>query len=701
MADEAEVKEEEVQVEHSLEELRQRNIARLQQFRQKARSRGAGYRCPNFPMFDANMEGLESGMFLVAGESNMGKALRLSTPVLLTSGKWTTIGDIKLGDKVWGDDGKPTTVVCKSKLFHDHKCYKVTFDDNTVLHADADHLWKVYKYSCHKPNNREMVIRTEDMFKDYKHVNPNGYARYNYRVPMQKPLEYPEKTLPIDPYVLGLWLGDGRADGSRMVCNDEEFPELKALLEERGMIVSEPIREKSEHGMIYNLGGEGKGHKNLFLEGLRELNLIRNKHIPAIYLHASIEQRMELLRGLMDTDGHCQGSKTGRGSCEFVQKKSSKINDTFGELLSSLGIKWTKREKEAICNGESFPAMRFRFAVDKKHSCFHLSSKHNNLRDELKDRTGMYKTIKEIVEIPTETMQCIEVNNASHCFCVGENLTVTHNTALASAISWSYMANEDNHLYLVFITLDDSADDVYPRIIAMNQDIPISVSSKPVMYEQRRDEGDAAVVQIDNWLQKGEAGLKQLEDLGEKFTLLDGSDITCGEDILEKCMDIKALVKEEDRRANLIVVIDSGMDIEWRDKHFKSDKELNDYTARQLKKWAVEILDCPVFVTLHLRKIEQNRRPTVADIKESGRWVYEASWLGLVHNDVSRNKQSATICLRDEQNNITPVIELNWAKNKKSSFKGNTYQTFVTNHSLVKECPESVATRFDHLIYSD
>ena len=274
-------------------------------------------------------------------------------------------------------------------------------------------------------------------------------------------------------------------------------------------------------------------------------------------------------------------------------------------------------------------------------------------------------------------------------------------TALTSAISWGYMAHPDNHLYLVFITLDDSADDVYPRIIAMNQDIPISVSSKPVMYEQRRDEGDAEVVKIDDWLQKGETGLKQLEDLGEKFTLLDGSDITCGEDILEKCMDIKALVKEEDRDANLIVVIDSGMDIEWRDKSFKSDKELNDYTARKLKKWAVEILDCPIFVTLHLRKIEQNRRPTVADIKESGRWVYEASFLGLVHNDVSRNKESATICLRDEHNVVTPVIELNWAKNKKSSFKGNTYQTFVTNHSLVKECPESAATRFNHLIYSN
>lgn len=274
-------------------------------------------------------------------------------------------------------------------------------------------------------------------------------------------------------------------------------------------------------------------------------------------------------------------------------------------------------------------------------------------------------------------------------------------SALTMALSWDYMANPDNHLYLVFITLDDTADDVYPRIIAMNQDIPISVASKPVMYEQRRDAEDSSIVTIDNWLQKGEAGIRQLEELGEKFTVLDGNDISCGEEILEKCLDIKTLVQEEDRNANIIVVIDSLMDIEWRDKHFKSDKELNDYTARQIKKWSVEILDCPIFGTVHLRKIDQNRRPTVADVKESGRYIYEASFLGLVHNDVGRNKESATICIRNESGAAIPVIELNWAKNKKSSYKGMTYQTFVTDHSRVQECSQTISERFDHLIYSN
>lgn len=273
-------------------------------------------------------------------------------------------------------------------------------------------------------------------------------------------------------------------------------------------------------------------------------------------------------------------------------------------------------------------------------------------------------------------------------------------SAFCLSLAWSYMANPDNHLYLIYFSLDDSAGDIYPRVIAMNKDIPISVSSKPQIYEELMDKEDQDAAVYNTWLTRSQEGVAELEELGEKFTLLDGTEISCGEDILEKCKDIKTIIRTEDRHANILVVIDSMMDIEWRDKRFKSDKELNDYTARQIKKWAVEILDCPVFGTLHLRKIEQNRRPTIADVKESGRYAYEASFLGLIHNDVSRNKESATISVPDEDGNVCPVIELNWAKNKKSSFKGITYQTFVTNHSLVKECSEAAADRFNHLIYT-
>lgn len=678
-------------------------------FNTKAWNAGNGYETGTFPIFDEKMEGLEQGLFLFAGESNHGKAMPLNTPVLKANGKWTTIGDIKLGDKVWGDDGKPTTVVCKSKLFHDHKCYKITFDDGESLIADAEHLWKVYRYYCHKPTNREMVLKTEDMLKDFKHVDPkSGYATYRYRVPMQKPLEYKEKKLPVPPYVLGLWLGDGSRNGNRFSCNSDEFPVIKAQIEKNGYEVGPLHKEQNTNdGWTYKIGtktinGYQDAH-NDFLDGLRQLNVIGNKHIPRDYLNASIEQRWELLRGLMDTDGSCQKDiGHGHGRCEFVQKESSKIVNDFGELLASLGIKFTVEHKNASCNGEFFPAVRFSFATDKEHSCFCLPHKKEHLRDKLAPRTFMYKTIKDIQAVDTVTTQCIEVDNQSHCFCVGKNLTVTHNTAALTNIMWAYCMNPNNKLFGIYFSLDDTKDKVISRLIAANQKIPISVVSKPQRYQNAIDN------RIDNYeaypelLEKREAGFEELRQTADRFKVVDGTQITCGEQLIDYCQKLQAYIRAaKGDDWNIIVGIDSVSDVEWHGQTFKSENEENNFNAKQLKRLAVEMLHCPVFGSIHLRKVDQNKRPTIADVKESGRYVYEADLVFLVYNDVCRNKESAAIYFNDPGSTAKgAVVELDWAKNKVSSFKGRTYQNFFTNYSKMVECTAEETERFNRLIYS-
>ena len=272
---------------------------------------------------------------------------------------------------------------------------------------------------------------------------------------------------------------------------------------------------------------------------------------------------------------------------------------------------------------------------------------------------------------------------------------------LVQNLLWDFIKNEENHLFGLYFTLDDTANEFIPHLIAMTQSIPIAVGSKPQRFQDMVDMGDQNAPTYSSWLNKREAGLQELIDMKRRFKIYDGKTITCGEDILETCIAVKAQIGIWDEKANIIVVIDSLSDITFRDKTFKTDKELNDHIAKQVKKWAVEILDCPILGTLHLRKIDQNRRPTVADVKESGRYVYEASYLGLIYNDVSRNKQSAKIALREEgSDELMPVIELDWAKNKKSSFKGRTYHSFITNYSQVKECDEGVTERFNTLIYS-
>lgn len=680
-----------------MEDFFETSIAQYDEFDANAWRKGEGYICPNFPIFNKYMEGLEAGLYMFAGESNMGKALRLNTPVLKADGQWTTIGNLKVGDHVWGDDGKPTLVIAKSKIFTDHKCYKLTLDDRTEVFADADHVWRVYEYFCHKPVNREKILTTKDMLKNYKHIKPNGYARYKYRIPTQQPLKYKEKELPIHPYILGIWLGDGRSDDTEICCHTEDYEELKRLLEKAGATVGE-----LRYDIDSNFGGnfriwvyDNKGN-NIFRNFLKECHLLGNKHIPNDYLHGSIEQRWQLLQGLMDTDGSITN-----GHCEFCQKEDSKIHNNFDELLSSLGLKWRTLDKEIKLNGNTYYAKRYFFACDKTKPCFALPRKYNLLRDKLRDRSGNYRTIIDIEEIPSEPMQCITVNNESHCYLVERSMVVTHNTAMAVNLLWDYCMHAANKLFGIFFSLDDSSGEVIPRIIAMNQEIPISAVSKPQRLQNKINLGDPNTGEYETWLEKRAAGIQFLKDNRNKFKIEDGERIQCGEQILDYCKKAQLFVKAHDPDANIIVCIDSLSDITFASQSFKSDKELNDYIAKQVKRWAVEILKVPIFGTLHLRKIEQNRRPTIADVKDSGRYAYEASTLFLVHNDVSRNKASAGIyTVAEGTQEKIPVIELDWAKNKKSSFKGVTYHSFFTNYSKVIECDEAIMDRFNRIRFT-
>lgn len=130
----------------------------------------------------------------------------------------------------------------------------------------------------------------------------------------QNPLNTPKKKLAVDPYTLGVWLGDGYRAGTEITCSDEDYPEMmKHLTDENHSCVFH--RNKNRAGFI-ELDSQGRGHKNPLRDALREIGVFKNKHIPEIYLLSSVEQRLALLQGLMDTDGTCSKS----GQCSFTQK---------------------------------------------------------------------------------------------------------------------------------------------------------------------------------------------------------------------------------------------------------------------------------------------------------------------------------------------------------------------------------------------
>lgn len=369
-----------------------------------------------------------------------GKALALDTKIPTPSG-YTTMKDIKVGDIIFDENGKNTTVTHISEIFLGHKCYEVEFEDGEKIIADEDHLWYVQTKNFRRrltitpKTNRKRAnfdtldelgfknLTTKELINDYRRqIVKKGKIvnEYKYRVPKALALELPQKDLPIHPYVLGYWLGDGESKGIRITCSETDINETMSLIESCGYSTKKYINKNRAPSFSINVGI--RGVKNQFQENLIGLNVFKNKHIPDEYLNSSIEQRYELLRGLMDTDGSCDNE----GRCEFSQK-SYEFTLQFSRLLNSLGISHHITRKEIPCNNKICVAYRVYFCVDKSNSCFKLKRKHERLKDHLSNKFRN-KSIVNIKEVPSVPTKCIKVNNPKGLFLCGEKNTVTHNT---------------------------------------------------------------------------------------------------------------------------------------------------------------------------------------------------------------------------------------------------------------------------------
>lgn len=352
-----------------------------------------------------------------------GKALALDTKIPTPDG-YSTMGELQVGDYVLDEEGSPVLIKATSDIFKNHKCYKITFSDGEEIVADANHLWNVVT-----ARNVDRTFKTEEMSKDFKRERKgkknSKKTNYNYKYKIRKapPIIYEEKELPIDPYVLGYWLGDGASASIRITCDNKDIKEVENYINEK-CYTTNIIQTKSGTPYI-SVGVTKRGQPNYFLTELQKLNLINNKHIPDIYMRSSIEQRRELLKGLMDSDGSVD--KLGRG--EFSQSDKYLI-EQVSTVLQSLGINNNIKYRMSTCNGKEFPSYRLHFMVDKKNSVFKLKRKHNRLKEKLKG--GKFKYIWNIEEIKSVPTKCITVDSGTGLFLCGEKNTITHNSTMGA-----------------------------------------------------------------------------------------------------------------------------------------------------------------------------------------------------------------------------------------------------------------------------
>lgn len=271
-------------------------------------------------------------------------------------------------------------------------------------------------------------------------------------------------------------------------------------------------------------------------------------------------------------------------------------------------------------------------------------------------------------------------------------------SAIMSNLQYDICTYAPNKLFGLYYSLDDSKEEIIPRIIAMDQSIPISACAKPQRYQNLIDAGDENSDIYIEYLEKRTIGLEKLKGFNNLLKIEDSSKIKCAEDIYKHMKYVLTYFKAIDPEYNILVAIDSLNDIRISSMRFNSNVEKHSEVARMVKEWTVEF-DIPIFVSTHLRKLNQNRRPTLDDLKETGEIVYEASVVWLLYNDVSKNKQAANIYFNGEDELKRPVIEFDWAKNKKSSYKGRTFAYFYPEYSKARECDEDSIKRYEALVY--
>ncbi len=330
------------------------------------------------------------------------------------------MGDLEPGDLVFDEEGFPTVVLAATPPMYGRPCREVTFSDGTTVVADAEHLWRtIDKNGRRYGRSRDRVLTTEQIGASLQ-----VRAEFNHQVPLAGAVWYPSRDLPIDPYVFGVWIGDGTSTKAEITCADQPILEQVAAAGYR-------VASQRTRPLTYRIGGTGRTRctetgryerNNSLNSTLRNMGLLGRKRIPEEYLRASIEQREALLEGLMDTDGYVDSV----GRCDLTTVKED-LADQYCELVASLGFRPKLARKRAVLNGvDCGPKYEVQFTPNRP--VFRLPRKL--ARQKTVGRFHEFRSIRHVREVPSVPVRCIEVSSPNGMFLVTRSFIPTHNSSL-------------------------------------------------------------------------------------------------------------------------------------------------------------------------------------------------------------------------------------------------------------------------------
>jgi len=399
----------------------------------------------------------DGDLIFYGGYTSHGKDLSLSTRIPTPYG-WSTMGDLKVGDTIFSETGEQCKVIAATEIMYGRPCYRITFSNGSSIIASDSHQWFTWTardrlndkrqtggWRANRRKNRvrrgvgkrpDLVLRNQSQVfeekvlgsvkttKDIMDTLLSGVdGRLNHSIPVCGSLQCAHVDLPIDPYLLGAWLGDGSSRAAMITIAE---PDMVTLVEEAASLHGWSV---TSHKDPLGFGIVGGMTRELKILGFLESGC-KSKGIPPLYMRSSIEQRLALLQGLMDTDGFV--SKIG--DCEFVSIYKT-LAEGVAELIRSLGGKVNIKESDAKLYGR-VTGKKYRLIFNPEFEVFRLPRKALILSEAIGRKTGhmvskskwyYIQSVEPIVSVPT---RCIEVDSPSKLFLCGDGMIPTHNSVL-------------------------------------------------------------------------------------------------------------------------------------------------------------------------------------------------------------------------------------------------------------------------------
>ena len=541
-----------------------------------------------FVDLDAVTNGLHPGqMVIIAARPGIGKALALDAPLPTPTG-WTTMGDVAVGDRLLGADGRPTTVVAATHVMRGRPCYEVEFSDGSIIVADSQHQWLTETraprrsaqqaatgYNRHRNQRTFATVHTTEEIAATLRCR-TADQRLNHSVVNCRPLDLPDQNLLIPPYSLGVWLGDGSSQAANFTSAD---PEIAVHVEAEGLDVG-TVQAR-----------------------LRTLALLGNKHIPSIYLRASLAQRRALLAGLLDTDG----TVTPGGSVQFTVTCARLARDVR-ELVISLGYRCGISTTQVRGRSEE-SATAYTITFSTEDDVFLLERKrlaHKQRRQYSRARSGA-RYIIDVRPVRSVPVRCVQVDNSDQLYLAGESMIPTHNSTLG--LDFARSCSVTHGMTSVIFSLEMSRTEIVMRLLSAEARIRLADMRSGRMSD-------------DDWTRLA----RRMGEVSEAPLFIDDSpNMTM--------MEIRAKARRLKQRHDLRLIVVDYMQLMTSGKRVESRQQEVSEFSRHLKLLAKE-LEVPVVTISQLNRGPEQRtdkKPMLADLRESGSLEQDADMVMLIH----------------------------------------------------------------------